>query len=201
LLERLRAASQGSFDARGAHVRALTAPDRVADVELLHPLGGALGVDVRHPFLDRRLVELCLSFPSSQKRRRGFDRYVARNALAALPDAVRWRRTKASFDRAFADWVVGWLAREPVDLRNLGDYVDLPRIAALFARVRRSPEPGAVDFVWRCVVLSRWLYTLGESSAVPSKSEPSSSGSNLAGRLRNEGLGGSPDGSAEPMRA
>lgn len=67
-------------------------------------VGAMLSVEVRHPFLDKRLVEFCLALPSDQSLRDGWTRRILRRALAhTLPKEVAWRVGKAwmtpSFER------------------------------------------------------------------------------------------------------
>ena len=60
------------------------------------------GVELSHPFLDVRLVEFCLSLPSSQSLRDGWTRSVLRRALSSvLPDVVRDRIGKADLSAAY----------------------------------------------------------------------------------------------------
>jgi asparagine synthase (glutamine-hydrolysing) len=57
----------------------------------------AHSLEVRHPFLDHRLVEFLLKIPPEWKIRNGWTKYVLRQALPELPDDIRWRRDKQGF--------------------------------------------------------------------------------------------------------
>jgi asparagine synthase (glutamine-hydrolysing) len=60
------------------------------------------GLELRHPFHDRRVVEFGLQIPEEQRRRGQFTKFVLRNAMASmLPESIRERRTKADFSHAF----------------------------------------------------------------------------------------------------
>jgi asparagine synthase (glutamine-hydrolysing) len=60
------------------------------------------GLELRHPFHDRRVVEFGLQIPEDQRRRGLFTKFVLRNAMAGmLPESIRERRTKADFSHAF----------------------------------------------------------------------------------------------------
>jgi Asparagine synthase len=108
--ERLRTAAPTGLgrDIEGTrrdHWRQLTSARLAAILETVAALAGAAGVDVRDPFLDRRLMEFCLALPASQKIR------VARHAPSTLlPAAIRDRPGKAPIHlmlgAAFA--VCGW---------------------------------------------------------------------------------------------
>ncbi len=67
-----------------------------------------VGVERRHPFLDRRLAELCLSLPGDQKLRDGWTRSIMRRALVGiLPDVVRERPGKADLTGPFLRGFLG----------------------------------------------------------------------------------------------
>ena len=79
--------------ARREHWRHLTSPRLGRHPgDACRPGAAAAGVDVRDPFLDRRLMEFCLALPASQKIRHGRTRVVARHALGSLlPPEIRDR--------------------------------------------------------------------------------------------------------------
>lgn len=153
-----------AFSAREAHWRALNAPDRAKDVELLYALGSSFGREFRHPFYDRHVVELCLALPSAQKLRGGKSRFVLRGAMEGkVPEAIRHRREKAYFDAPYFAWLRSALRRgsqgRPINFENLGDYVNPSAVRGLLADVlagRNAP----VDFVWRCTIVAAWLELL-----------------------------------------
>jgi asparagine synthase (glutamine-hydrolysing) len=58
--------------------------------------GAEHGIDVRHPFFDRRIVEFAVAIPESQRWRDTTTKYVVRQALRdRLPPAVYSRAGKA----------------------------------------------------------------------------------------------------------
>jgi asparagine synthase (glutamine-hydrolysing) len=58
----------------------------------------AMGVEVRHPFLDRRLVEFVLAIPGEQLFRLDVSKNLLRRAMAGLlPERIRQRARKTSF--------------------------------------------------------------------------------------------------------
>jgi asparagine synthase (glutamine-hydrolysing) len=58
-------------------------------------LGMAHSVELRVPFLDRRIVELAARIPASLMLRRGREKYILRRALEPfLPPAITWRRKR-----------------------------------------------------------------------------------------------------------
>ncbi|MFN3845090.1 MAG: asparagine synthase-related protein [Paracoccaceae bacterium] len=65
-------------------------------------LGAVHGVELRHPFFDKRLVEFCVSQPPESKTSHGLTRWVLREAMQGiLIDDVRLRRDKANLGPSF----------------------------------------------------------------------------------------------------
>ena len=61
-----------------------------------------LGIETRHPFLDRRLVEFAIAVPGNALHRAGESKFVVRRAMAGLvPEGIRKRRDKAQFGDVF----------------------------------------------------------------------------------------------------
>ena len=58
---------------------------------------GANSLEVRHPFLDHRLVNFAVNLPTELKIHRGWTKYILRAALPEMPAALRWRRDKQGF--------------------------------------------------------------------------------------------------------
>lgn len=58
---------------------------------------GAHSLEVRHPFLDHRLVNFAVNLPPELKIHRGWTKYILRAALPEMPAPLRWRRDKQAF--------------------------------------------------------------------------------------------------------
>jgi asparagine synthase (glutamine-hydrolysing) len=70
-------------------------PYIVCGVERYERVASASGVETRHPFLDRRVVEFCMRLPDSQKFRDGWPKSILRRAMTGyLPETVNWRYGK-----------------------------------------------------------------------------------------------------------
>ncbi|MEQ8998374.1 MAG: lasso peptide isopeptide bond-forming cyclase [Coleofasciculus sp. B1-GNL1-01] len=80
------------------HHRGITS-DNMQDInEQVDGMSAALGIEPRHPFLDKRVVELCLAVPAHLKFCNGFGRGVMRRAMKdILPEEVRRRGSKVDF--------------------------------------------------------------------------------------------------------
>jgi asparagine synthase (glutamine-hydrolysing) len=57
----------------------------------------AHSLEVRHPFLDHRLVNFVVNLPTDLKIHRGWTKYILRAALPEMSAALRWRRDKQGF--------------------------------------------------------------------------------------------------------
>lgn len=66
--------------------------------ELLATIGSYYSIDINHPFLDKRLRELCMAIPPEFKFDNGWKRGPLRRAMAGiLPEEVRTRTSKVEF--------------------------------------------------------------------------------------------------------
>jgi asparagine synthase (glutamine-hydrolysing) len=65
----------------------------------------AHSLEVRHPFLDHRLVGFLVNLPPEWKIRNGWTKHVLRQAFPELPDAIRWRRDKQGFLTPEQHWL------------------------------------------------------------------------------------------------
>lgn len=167
LAERLaawQAAEDGlSPTLRDGHIRVLSAGWLQSALERCDQVAAALGIEARHPLLDRRLVELCLALPPEQKVRHGWSKAILRAAMAGvLPEPVRLRRDRRN---PSGDIVRHLLARfaEPLAATFSGDLAELSfvlRPEPLRERYRRYRQTGAPEDafeLWGLLAFSSWL--------------------------------------------
>jgi asparagine synthase (glutamine-hydrolysing) len=134
-----------------------------AGVERYRRVASVHGIEPRHPFLDRRIVELCMQLPDRQRARDGWTKAVLRHAASAwLPAEVCWRRGKehlgASFSQALFDRDQAGHLDEMWDRRDLLEpYVDLGRLARQIATYRRDSSTQDADLVLGAWALFGWL--------------------------------------------
>ena len=63
-----------------------------------------LGLEYRHPLLDRRIIEFCLAIPYHQHRMGKLHKILLRNAMRdILPESIRMREDKTHFAYLFID--------------------------------------------------------------------------------------------------
>jgi asparagine synthase (glutamine-hydrolysing) len=121
----------------------------------------AFSIESRVPFLDHELVEFIFQLPIDQKIKRGWNRYVYRQAMKAkMPEANRTRRSKIGFTNPEAAWTRDRAAqirevfssdtlasRGIFDSRRLGEELD----------AWLAGKPGDGLAFWRVLVTELWL--------------------------------------------
>jgi len=149
------------------HAQALESALQPVALEAMDALGGAHALEVRAPFWERELVELCLSLPSDQKLRDGWNRWVMRRAMdGLLPPIVQWRASKTNFAPQMihglrtleAARVESWLA-EPGPLAT---WLDVDAARSLWDELQTLPweseRAAHIAFaLWRMLALGAWL--------------------------------------------
>lgn len=151
---------------RHSHHANIQSPAQSYGFEGLDRMGAAVGVELRFPFWDRRLVEFCISLPSDEKLRDGHTRAILRRALGPrLPARVRDRTDKLNFKPHL---VRGMLKDGGTALKQLLDdpsgrlatYANLDVLRSAFADLQESPTEISgpdVQALWRAAALATWL--------------------------------------------
>lgn len=128
--------------------------------EIVERTASRCGFEERHPFYDRRLVELALAIPDYQLARGGAPKWILRQGLGGiLPEAVRNRRDKSNFN-----WVIpgavapleGLLPELSVVRRG---WVDPVVARSVLDRVVRTGEWEGVR-LWTVLALELWCRAL-----------------------------------------
>ncbi len=150
--------------ARERQAREIAHPHIAAAVERYHRVAATQGVEARHPFLDRRVVDFCLALPWDQKVHSGWSKLVLRRATAGLlPGGVRWRRGR--WVRLGPKFLAAAIASsgDLVDremssgVTELAPYVDIGKLKATLHRYRSLGDPAAAEAIWTASALSSWL--------------------------------------------
>jgi asparagine synthase (glutamine-hydrolysing) len=128
----------------------------------------AFSVEGRYPFLDHRLIELCLSFAPSLLYRSGWTKLPLRLGLrGTLPGKILNRRSKIGFEVPQDEWLSGPL-RAPLEKwlkqdRPIWAYVERVDVQKLASQVwrgkRASGMPGAA--LLRLFIFDRWVEVFG----------------------------------------
>lgn len=153
---------QPACTAREAHFRMLTNAPFPTHWEMLNHAASAYGLEYRHPFADKRLVEFCLAIPTAQKLARGQQRAIMRRALQKLlPPSVYERSGKGGVTHQY----VRALLRQP-EARTL---LVPPDNAVVWRYVHADhatnayhsyldQEKGAAAKLWHVAALTLWLH-------------------------------------------
>jgi asparagine synthase (glutamine-hydrolysing) len=121
----------------------------------------AHSLEVRHPFLDHRLLEFLVNIPSEWKIRNGWTKYVLRQALPELPNDIRWRRDKQGFLTPEQYWLKNHL--QPL-VRSMFHNSRLRQAGVLneleFLRYYHDFQRGAAvphTDIARAIIAERWM--------------------------------------------
>lgn len=129
-------------------------------VETIDHMAQALGLDHRHPYFDKRMLEFCLGLPAEQRLHEGWDRVIQRRAFAGLvPKEIQFRQSKSVwvrvFDRQFAEDVeeLRALSRQP----ELPAYVDVRAMRRAIDALAAGQRGPFVMELWLAASVARWL--------------------------------------------
>lgn len=158
--DRTQAFAEAAREALYGHFRQ-TPWDRSAHWYNQH--AAAFGVEVRHPFLDRRLVEFILSIPPQQLFRAGLSKPLLRQAMTGvLPEAVRTRKDKTQLG-AFLNLSVGSERRSRIErlleaplAAELGIF-DADHLRAAWRRNQEGELNELDGVLWYSISLEIWL--------------------------------------------
>ena len=134
-------------------------------LELSDRSAAAFAIEVRHPFMDKRLIEFCLSLPSEQKLYQGWSRIVMRRAMAEIiPEEVRWRGGETDMNPNFVHGLLknsrAALDEAVLDLsESIEKYVNTRTLRDLYQRLISQPKVKVGDAMtfWKIVTLTYWL--------------------------------------------
>jgi len=124
-------------------------------------LGAQNGLEGRHPFLDRRLVEYLMAIPPAQGYRPGMNRWILRQAMRDLmPEIIRLRASKTNFQSFYGFS----LHQEEKYIRNLlaqpclGDMglVDVKILQDFIEEWFAEQQLTSVEF-WYTITLELWM--------------------------------------------
>jgi len=150
------------------HWRGLNSGVLTMGLEVSDHYAAAFSLELRHPFMDKRLIEFCLSLPSEQKLNQGWSRLVMRRAMKnILPEQVQWRRGKSDMSSSF---VHGLLVhnREVVDevmqnhLNCITKYVNTNLLRKIYEELisvsNIKPPESLIDVsLWQVTMFALWL--------------------------------------------
>ncbi|MFL6227913.1 MAG: asparagine synthase (glutamine-hydrolyzing) [Pyrinomonadaceae bacterium] len=120
----------------------------------------AVSLEVRAPFLDRRVVEYAASLPSDYKLRGGTTKYILKKAIDPLVPRFVTRRGKKGFGVPVAEWLKGRLrplARDLLSPARLSRHGLFDPVTV--ARLQDEHERGLANhrkLLWTLLVFELW---------------------------------------------
>jgi asparagine synthase (glutamine-hydrolysing) len=140
-----------------------------AGIERYRRVAAGHGIEPRHPFLDRRFIELCMHLPDRQRSRDGWTKSVLREvARPLLPEDVTWRRGKEHLGSKFSQTLFD--NEHAIGLESLSrgrsilaPWVDMRRLAPLIERYRRDGRPDEFSIAFDAALLRTWLMRQGNA--------------------------------------
>ena len=120
----------------------------------------AVGLEVRVPLLDHRLVEFAWRLPTRLRVRDGCGKWLLRQVLARRVPGLRLASAKAGFAVPLADWLRGPLRAWAADLLSRQAFRQHPLIhhAAMSDCWQRllAGDDAQADRAWTCITFSAW---------------------------------------------
>jgi len=121
------------------------------------------GLEARHPFYDRRIIEFSFAIPEEQRCRPGETKYIMRQAgKGILPESVRQRRSKAEFStmlvhaiREVVEALGGEAKFDSLEIVRRG-WVDSCQLRAIYAE-RMSDVDANQWPLWSAFELEMWV--------------------------------------------
>jgi len=147
---------------RHAHAERIVVPYLTAAIERYGRLAAYCGVEARQPFLDRRVIELCLSLPWQQKVQNGWSKYCLRKVLERVaPHQVAWRPgwEQISWKFGFAWDQINKESNMAILSMNrpkLDDMLVMKKFDDMSNQYMKG-EFGAIEPIMNIVNLLRWL--------------------------------------------
>ncbi|MGE5327725.1 MAG: asparagine synthase (glutamine-hydrolyzing) [Thiobacillus sp.] len=126
----------------------------------------AFGLESRVPFLDSELVEFVFGLPIDQKIKKGWTRYVYRNAMKGhMPELNRLRRSKIGFTNPEVAWIKhnATKIREVFASEKLAQHglFNQNELLESFDRWLDGSERIDVLVYWRILVSQLWIERFG----------------------------------------
>ena len=123
----------------------------------------AFAVETRLPFLDYRLVELCIGLSLEYKIRDGWTKWILRKCMAGtVPNEIVWRKDKIGFEAPDANWMTA----EQSHVRRTIMSSDLVRSITDDARLDATLPLMPLRNRWRLYSLAVWGERFGIGKGV-----------------------------------
>ena len=147
------------------HWRELSSGLMTIPLEAMDIFAAAFGIEYRHPFMDKRLIEYCLALPASQKLSQGWSRIVLRRAMKDILDPeIQWRGDKSDLSLSFQKGLLQFdnqlleatiLHKSQKATRFINHKYLLNQYHSLLAQ--KDINNNVIDNIWFAICLCLWL--------------------------------------------
>ncbi|HET9399519.1 MAG TPA: asparagine synthase (glutamine-hydrolyzing) [Candidatus Acidoferrales bacterium] len=149
-------------------------------VEEIESFSSRFGIEVRYPFLDRRVAEFVIALPPEQ-RWRGQSKFILRQAMnGILPESVRTRRGKAVFSPLLHEQLSGTQGQEiraafaNSEMASEG-ILDRARLMRLFDSYEKAPSLRSASQIMFLTGLELWFRQFSSGPKTPAAQQVAAS--------------------------
>ena len=120
-------------------------------------------IEILSPFLDKRLIEFCLTVPLTEKFKNGEDRYYFRKAMKGIiPKEIEDRNSKADISPLFVEEILEFPLESILEIifkRNspLANLIEKKMLVDLHKRFLEKKDVTLASLFYRLVYLGSWL--------------------------------------------
>lgn len=146
------------------YYQTMTSGEIPLGLEIADKIASAFSTEARFPFTDRRLAELCLAIPASQRIHDGFSRMIVRRALRHhLPDKVCWRAGKGNLSQNFDHSLLTFEQQRLQDIffknaQVIAPFINIAQLQQQYSDfVAQQGTEGSIPDVWTASTLALWL--------------------------------------------
>jgi asparagine synthase (glutamine-hydrolysing) len=169
LAEKLRAWQAGNQSSRPLseqerHIRVLLPVNIPRAMEGFDRIASRYGIEARHPWSDKSLIEFYVRLPLHYKVRKGWTKYLVRQAAAPwLHRDVRWHTGKHHLGSALVDLLLNQSYEEMINALGatrgaseaIGKYLDTKALSALLTGY--SADRSNLGPLYDAMTLAHWL--------------------------------------------
>jgi asparagine synthase (glutamine-hydrolysing) len=160
------------MDASGTAFSSMTAAYITAAVERYGRMAARWGVEPRHPFLDRDLIEFHAWLPMELRRQNGWRKWALRQAMKnEVPQEVVSRHRTGHLGSTLAMRAIGPVLSDELTLASvlntLGGRVDRPKVETAVQCWRETANESAFGMLHNASLVGWWLQNASSRRAEP----------------------------------
>lgn len=145
-------------NAKTYHYQSITT-DHLYMTEMLDRTTAAFQIELRYPFLDKRMVEYCYAIPTEMKFKSGWSRYISRIAMEGiLPAENQWRLSKGGIEPMLENFMLSeeHFIYEVIDAEKLEKFVDLSKIRDIYQKFKEGKSGYDLFYLWFVLLFYLW---------------------------------------------